>query len=288
MKRLCSVIIKLWLFLGLDCISFAAWQASVEQEMSASDNCLSGTVCAPLEHTDEIESTAILGRCLIEAVKANNGAEVKRLLEKGAPVDTQESCYYENPYEPVLIVARSVSPEAVGVFWVGDMDMSINSYSYTALTHACNAGNSVSIDIIRSLIVAGADLNVRRAGGLTALMDVMSKRAYAAQEHTAVARMLILAGADVDLRDSMYGYTALGLARYFGVEDIVSAPLQEKIAYESRCESIFCALKENGALVPAEVHNLIIGYEGEHEYDFVNERTARLLLKKKSKKKPFL
>jgi len=113
---------------------------------------------------------------LIRAAEKNDILGVKMWLMAGANINAQEKLYGNT----ALVVA--------------------SKYGYT--------------EIVKLLLEAGADVNVKNKDGETALM----KASY--NGYTEIVKMLIDAGADVNIKDR-YGTTALMLASLYGYTEIV-------------------------------------------------------------------
>jgi len=79
----------------------------------------------------------------------------------------------------------------------------------TPLHHACSLGGRDRI--AAELLIAGADVNARTAGGRTSLHKVLTSYAYVSSTKSAL--LLIKAGADEKIKDAS-GYTALDCAGF--------------------------------------------------------------------------
>jgi len=115
---------------------------------------------------------------------------------------------FRAPEEPIVLAAFQQDLEAVKqlAFSALDLNARDRNVRMTALEQAVENGN---VEIVRTLLLAGASVNVRNEGGRTPLM-------YLRQSATAdLVRELISAGAKVNARDESDG-TALMNAAAFG------------------------------------------------------------------------
>ncbi|MCC7081861.1 MAG: ankyrin repeat domain-containing protein [Burkholderiales bacterium] len=111
---------------------------------------------------------------------------------------------------------------AVDAHWVG-VDSSIPAPVYMEgtplITIAARAG---SVDVVRYLIAAGADLNAQTPAYETALMLATyfpTENGESSSRQEQVAHMLVEAGAAVNAHP--YSYTALAYAAYQGRDDLI-------------------------------------------------------------------
>lgn len=137
---------------------------------------------------------------------------IEELLAKGINATTNYSgrtaLIYASRYGYIEIVRALISRGA---------DSNIqDGYGMTALMHATDF-NGVKQEMLKPLLLAGVNILAEDEYGITALM-----RATDFTEHTKVVKSLIKAGADVNIKD-IKCETALMLAAFYGYPDIVKA-----------------------------------------------------------------
>ena len=101
--------------------------------------------------------------------------------------------------------AQSLAPSVKSVDYMDE-------YGNTLLTLSANAG---CIDVIRTLLNMGYNINLQRSDGETALMIASSNG------NTELVKLLLEKGAKVDLQTTEYGSTALIMASIAGHSEIV-------------------------------------------------------------------
>jgi ankyrin repeat protein len=170
---------------------------------------------------------------LIAFEQSSDVEVVKLLLEHGAKATPDQGT------DPLVLAARNADPQAMkllaqqreGKFPAGALTgaasadclacvrMILNgSYSNSSAGNALrNAATTSSLDLMKALLAAGADVNSKDAFGVTALM----RAANSDYSETERVKLLLDHGADVDIRDSK-GDTALRLARRKGATKVVA------------------------------------------------------------------
>lgn len=153
------------------------------------------------------------------AVRQGDVTAARAAIEQGAPVDVRLPPFLMTPLAiaavrgdlPMvrLLLAAGADPNAPG-------NRGMNALS--AATRSCRAG----LDVIDTLIAAGADLEDRSAAYLTPLMTAIQ------EQRTGVALRLIAAGADVNIRNP-YGDGVLNYAIYAKSNTIVRAALRNGV-----------------------------------------------------------
>lgn len=150
---------------------------------------------------------------LMAAARQNRLEVARRLIEAGANVDAQDDAG-QNAY---LIVAAEGYLEFLQLLIQNGVDLSItDNEGGTGLIHAADAGR---VDIIRVLLDAGVDdVNQVNTYGWTALLEAIIL-GDGGPRYTEIVRLLVDAGADVNIADSE-GVTPLEHARQSGYEEI--------------------------------------------------------------------
>ncbi len=154
--------------------------------------------CATTPRTQEGRE-AVDQEVFFETVKSGDYAEVKRLIDAGADVNTQEKEGWT-----ALMLASEYGRTEVARLLI-DAGAYVNAQTnegFTALIYASEKGFP---EVARLLVEVEADVNVQNDDGSTALMYAL------AYEHTEVVMLLIQKGADVNIQNN-YGNTALLLA----------------------------------------------------------------------------
>ncbi len=151
---------------------------------------------------------------LIAAAYQNQLEVAKVLIEAGADVnvqdDTQQSAY--------LIPTADGYPEFLKLTLQAGADVhSRDSYDGTGLIRAADRGH---VEIIEELLKTDIDINHVNRLGWTALLEAIIL-GDGGPRHTAVVRLLVEAGADVNLADSD-GVTPLAHAERRGFEEIIA------------------------------------------------------------------
>jgi ankyrin repeat protein len=153
---------------------------------------------------------------LIRASGQGDIATVRKLLEKGAHVNTRDN---ESGWTPLMAAALSGNTDIVKLLVRRKADVNAQEkFSWTPLMIASRSGHS---DIVRVLLEAGAGVNAKTSTGYTALM------AAAKQGHAEIVELLLARGADVHARDQL-GWRAVTLAERNGHEDIVEMLKKEE------------------------------------------------------------
>ena len=140
---------------------------------------------------------AVRNTPLVEAVKNDDVAAVRALLQKGANVNEPEVdgstalhwAVYRNDIEMVEILIKAQADARA-----------VNRYHVAPLSLACVNGNPA---IVKRLLTAGADPNTSMPGGETAVMTA------ARSGNPEVLKLLIAQGAEVNATETSKGQTAL-------------------------------------------------------------------------------
>jgi uncharacterized protein len=132
-------------------------------------------------------TTAEPESALRRAAIAGDVATLHRLLYAGIPIDATDP----NGWTALMLAAKYGRMEAVAYLVKCGAEVNQrNSFSSTPLHWAVYRSHA---DIVRFLINRGADVNERYGGGITPLM--------AAVDSLEILRVLVLAGADVNAAD---------------------------------------------------------------------------------------
>lgn len=150
---------------------------------------------------------------LIAAAYGNHVAVAKALIDAGADVNvkdnTQQSAY--------LIPTADGGLEMLQLTLAHGGDVhSLDSYNGTGLIRAADRGH---VDIIRELLKTDIKIDHINRLGWTALLEAIIL-GDGGERHTEVVRLLVEAGANVNLADSA-GVTPLAHARQRGFGEIV-------------------------------------------------------------------
>ncbi|OFI38686.1 hypothetical protein BIU82_03620 [Arthrobacter sp. SW1] len=158
------------------------------------------------------EAQMDIDRQLIRAAKANDPAQVKKLIEAGGNVnakdDIQDSAFLYAGAEGFNEVLKLTIEAGADV-------KSTNRYGGTALIPAGEHGH---VETIKILIAAGVPVNHVNNLGWTAMQEAILLNNGGPRQQEAV-RLLLEAGADPDIRDPQ-GRTALQNAERLGFTEI--------------------------------------------------------------------
>lgn len=122
---------------------------------------------------------------LARAAAAGDSAEVKALLEGGAPPESASE-----HWSALVWAARAGKPESVKALTAAGADPDRRDAGPNGWTPLLHAVHKNQVDAVSSLIAAGADVNEPSPNGLTPLMLA------AAQGEDEIAETLLAAGAD--------------------------------------------------------------------------------------------
>lgn len=157
---------------------------------------------------------------IIDAVKAQNLEEVKRLIESGAKVDVNEVTNYLAGDTALMLAVSSGNLRIVQELIKAGADLNVREEGGTALMIAAESDN---LEIVQELIKAGADVNIGDMGNYIPLTVSDSE----------IMRELIKAGADVNAATNTGEHNAgtkfipLNIAAYRGdlelVKEIIKA-----------------------------------------------------------------
>jgi ankyrin repeat protein len=151
---------------------------------------------------------------LIAAAYQNHVEVAKLLIEAGADVnvkdDTQQSAYLIPTADGYLELLKLTLEAGADVH-------SLDSYNGTGLIRAADRGH---VEIIEELLKTDIDIDHVNRLGWTALLEAIIL-GDGGPRHTAVVRLLVKAGVDVNLADGN-GVTPLAHARQRGFEEIIA------------------------------------------------------------------
>jgi ankyrin repeat protein len=155
---------------------------------------------------------------LMQAVKSNDVAQVKKLIQQGASVDELDS----SSDAPLVMAAYEGHNEIVRLLLEAGADVAAidPGMKATALHAAAYAGRT---EAAKLLIAYKIDIDKQGPyNGYTALHDAIW------QSHTETAKIIIEAGADLTLKSSR-GETPLEFARSKKLKELV-ALMEQKMA----------------------------------------------------------
>ncbi|MFP5311140.1 MAG: ankyrin repeat domain-containing protein [Actinomycetes bacterium] len=173
-----------------------------------------GPAAGPTATALPAEAQAALDQELVAAAKANNAALVAGLIERGGNVNTkdsiQDSAFLYAGAEGFNDVLRLTLAAGADV-------ASTNRYGGTALIPASEHGH---VDTVKILIGAGVPVNHVNNLGWTAMQEAILLNDGGPRQQE-VVRLLLAAGADPDIRDPE-GRTALQNAERLGFGEIAA------------------------------------------------------------------
>ena len=170
-----------------------------------------GTVSPPALSAEE---QAQLDQELIAAAKANNAPLVKELISRGGNVNAKDSIQDS----AFLYAGAEGFNEVLQLTMAAGADVaSINRYGGTALIPASEHGH---VETVRILIAAGVPVNHVNDLGWTAMQEAILLNDGGPRQQE-VVRLLLEAGADPDIRDPE-GRTALQNAERLGFAEIAA------------------------------------------------------------------
>jgi ankyrin repeat protein len=157
-----------------------------------------------------------LDRQLLEAAYANDVEEARRLIEAGADVNAKD----ETIQSAYLIATSEVvdDPRLLELTLENGADVhSLDSYDGTGLIRAADRGYTM---IVARLLETDVDVDHVNRLGWTALLEAIILGG-GDQAHTEVVRLLVEAGADVNLADAQ-GVTPLAHAKQGGYDEMAA------------------------------------------------------------------
>jgi ankyrin repeat protein len=162
-----------------------------------------------------VQATDGAGRTALIAAAYGNHVEVARaLIDAGADVNTQDN----TKQSAYLIPTADGGLEMLQLTLANGADVhSLDSYNGTGLIRAADRGHA---DIIRELLKTDIKIDHVNRLGWTALLEAIIL-GDGGERHTEVVRLLVDAGANVNLADSA-GVTPLAHAKQRGFADIIS------------------------------------------------------------------
>jgi ankyrin repeat protein len=167
---------------------------------------------------------------LIEAIKAADAAEIRRLVKAGTDVNAHEV----DGTTALHWAVRMGEPATVELLLrAGANANAVNRYHIAPLSVASTSGQA---GIVRLLLDAGADVKMAAPGGETALMSAARAGSLEAVE------LLASRGADLNAKEAGRGQTALMWAAEEGHASIVKALLARGADVNTRSSGGFTAL----------------------------------------------
>ena len=164
---------------------------------------------------------------LTEAALAGDVDTMRLLVERGADVNGEINVFQDFGSTPLMAAASSANTAAVQ--YLLSKGAKVNTISSPAasvkngplgmqrMTALMKAAPSNDMEMIKALLDAGADVNLRDFRGMNALMLVVASERADAR----AVNLLLKAGADPNARSAM-GETTLDWAEKFGNPEIVS------------------------------------------------------------------
>ena len=128
---------------------------------------------------------------LLQAVKRGEKEKIKKLIERGADVNTQENL------EPILFRTIKLNEIEISKLLI-ENGADVNSKSITDTTVLMLAARIGQIEIVKLLIEKGANVNAEEKGNSTALMEAAGSISDKSFE---ISEILIKNGADVNAKD---------------------------------------------------------------------------------------
>lgn len=167
-----------------------------------------------LDRGVDVDSTDAQGRTAVTAaVYADDLEIVQALIEAGADVDIQDDIR-TNAF---LATGETGNAEILRTVLRADPDLArTNRFGGTALIPAADRGH---VEVVRELVRTAIDLDHINDLGWTALLEAVIL-GDGGDAHQGIVRILVDAGADVEIADAA-GVTPLEHARRSGYEEIV-------------------------------------------------------------------
>ena len=152
MKRIYILTVMSFVFLGVMSNSFAASEAAAAPAVVAA-----------------VDNQEVLGQQLIEAIRANDLLEVKRLLDMGAPVGERSlrQANWSTSFDAPADITRALVAAGADVNAVNEWGRSV----------FIDCMENSSVDAVRVFLGAGADFNIK-VGDSPALLDMMHTAIY--------------------------------------------------------------------------------------------------------------
>jgi ankyrin repeat protein len=150
---------------------------------------------------------------------------IRDLFKAGFDINANEAFY---GMSPLCIAGMAAQVEAVEVLLELGAGIEVTCDGVTPLMHGAGGG---SVEIVKSLLRAGAQVNAQAALGITAVHQA------AALNHTEIVEVLLAAGADPNLPDGTSCETALACAVRNGRTDIAKMLLAHGANLEAPMET---------------------------------------------------
>jgi len=151
---------------------------------------------------------------LMKACYSAKPEPVKYLLDKGL---NPNSMFDDGSGNPLTIAIGNENPEIVRLLLAAGADVNINMNSTTVLHELCFFKSTVKrTEILKDLIAAKADVNRLNVAGYTPLIVAVLN------DNKEYLKILISAGADVNLSQASDGKTALKIALEKKDKDVIS------------------------------------------------------------------
>ena len=164
---------------------------------------------AAVDGRDARNRTAVTAAALGDHVSA-----ARALIEAGADVDLQD----DNRNNPLLVCGETGNVALLRVVLAAGPDLgATNRFGGTALIPASDRGH---VELLRELLATEIDLDHVNRLGWTALLEAIIL-GEGGEAHTEIVRLLVTAGADVDLADGD-GVRPLEHARERGFTEIAT------------------------------------------------------------------
>ena len=168
----------------------------------------------PLSYVGSPISGPELRKRMFEAAKSGDPAKMEQFLSAGADINARD----ENNDTPLMVSARH-GQSAIVELLLSRRGIDLDATNHSRCTAFMEASEKGHAEIVKFLVKAGSNVNVKSADGFTPL--ALASR----QGHTQTVKLLLDEGADIKARTDN-GKTALSLASSHGRLDIVKLLLE--------------------------------------------------------------